>query len=275
MFTQRLTEMEVTEIPSWLWERARATPRLLALAYDGVLSGVSGSSSAAAPSRRALLQLRRIASSQRTMLAIVSARPVDQILSLVRPLQAWIVGEHGWEIRSPEGDIILQPLDEASRHALDDAARVADELGWATRLERSPIHVALSLEGLHPKEARELTLACERAWRAPAAASGLSLVAADQRLEVRAPGYDPGCALRDLMAMSCFGAIAVYLGAAPDDEDGFEAVRDAGLGIRVGEEERRSLAVGRLGTPEDVAWFLGAWLTRVEGWSMREASTPM
>jgi trehalose-phosphatase len=237
------------------------------LSYDAALSPEDISMDAAQPRSWVLWQLRRIARSTNTLVALISARPVREILPRLRPMSAWIVGEHGWEARSPEGDIYFHPLGEPARRALMEAVRCAVNLGWASRLEVGSTHIRLITHGLHPREARELTLACERAWRETAAASGLRMVLCDGGLELRAPGYDNGHVVGDLVRLGGREAIPIYIGGADEDEEAFRVVRDPGLGIRVGGDDRPSHAAGRLASRDDVAWFLQNWLIRVEGWS--------
>jgi trehalose-6-phosphatase len=70
--------------------------------------------------------------------------------------------------------------------------------------------------------------------------------------------------MSDLIRGSGAGTFPVYVGDDETDEDAFRAVRDAGLGIRVGSDERPSAAAARLASCEEVRAFLAAWLERVE-----------
>ena len=261
-------EQGVQTVPGWFWARARQLPRILILSCDTALSlDDDAPADAAAPRAWVLWQLRRIARSTKTLVALISERPVRQLLPRLRPLPAWIVGEHGWEARSPDGDIVFHPLSEPARRGLLEAVSRAVNLGWASRLEVDSTHIRLSTRGMHPREAREITLACERVWREPAATSGLRMLLGDGGLELRAPGYDNGHVVGDLIHLGRHKAIPIYIGGADEDEEAFRVVRDPGLGIRVGRDDRPSEAAGRLASRDDVAWFLQNWLIRVEGWS--------
>ena len=264
MKTGPIIRERIQGIPSWLWRRAAASPRLLMLDYDGTLAPFQDYPRQATPDPRARRLLYRMAASPGTTVAIISGRPVREIAALIGPLPVWLVGEHGWESRSPQGDIAFQAVPEPMKVTLGQVARQAVQLGWGPWLERKNPSIVLHTRGLPADEAREMTAAFERLWLACAWGSGLRLRRVNGGLELKAPGYDKGTAVRDMMQLAAPGTFPVYIGDDEGDEDAFRAVRDAGLGIRVGAEDRPSLARGRLKSPAAVAQFLDDWLAIFE-----------
>src|SRR5262245_41021806 len=118
------------EIPGWLWKSAReAEHRLLMSDFDGTLAPFTACAADAEADPRSLELLREITDSRRTAGAIVSGRPVHQLMARLAPLHAWLVGEHGWEIRFPHGEFIRYPLEQKLQAALASAAEEAHGRG--------------------------------------------------------------------------------------------------------------------------------------------------
>ena len=234
------------------------------LDYDGTLAPFHIERHEARPPRGAVERLRAIAAGPATTLAIVSGRPVRELDELLGPLDAVLVGEHGWEHKAVLDDVVRHPVPEVARAALDSAASAAVARGWGDRLERKRASLVLHTRGLAPALAVELERACAIVWgEALERNDAFRLTRTHGAIELRASGLHKGTAVRELMA-AMPGAYPVYVGDDESDEDAFREVRGRGLGIRVGPYERPSLAEGRLDSPRSVVSFLRAWLAVVE-----------
>ena len=252
-------------VPRELWSRAAAAPRrLLMLDYDGTLAPFRIERDESRPPRRAVERLQAIAASPRTEVAIVSGRPVRSLERLLGPLEATLVGEHGWEHQAPGQSLACHPVPDGTRAVLADAARAAVERGWGDRLERKRASLVLHTRDLAPERTGELERACAVLWgTALGGEDAFRLAQTHGAIELRACGRHKGTAVRELMAATA-DAYPVYLGDDESDEDAFAEVRGTGVGIRVGPRAGRSLAAGCLDSPQAVASFLRAWLAVVE-----------
>lgn len=252
-------------IPRALWDAVRAAPhRLLMLDYDGTLAPFRVVRSEAEPPPGTLRMLHRLARSAGTTVAIVSGRPAREVEDLIGPLDVTIVGEHGWERRDPGGARSEDQPPEPVVQALARAARAAKARGWGGRLERKRASMVLHTRGLPEDAARRTVGEGEAMWADAARVPGLRLTPIHAGLELRASGRDKGTAARELIRRSPPGTLAIYVGDDATDEDAFAVVREAGLGIRIGADDRPSLAGARLAA-EDVPAFLARWLEVVEG----------
>jgi trehalose-phosphatase len=252
---------DLNGIPGALWrEVSLATHRLLMLDYDGTLAPFHEVRDEALPWPRSLELLRAIAAGAHTTVAIVSGRPLDDLLRLLGPLDAERVGEHGWERRERGGDIVREPLPAPLRRLLDAAEASARAEGWGERLERKRASLVLHVRDLPPAQARDAIARCERSWLEPASHPGLRLDLIDGGLELRARGHDKGSTVRRLLSRQAPGTLGVFVGDDVSDEDAFAAVGGRGFGVRVGKRSSDSLARAWLPSYEDVPGFLEAWL---------------
>jgi trehalose 6-phosphate phosphatase len=249
-------------VPAALWSRAAAVPhRLLLLDYDGTLAPFRVRRDEARPLPGIARLVGRIAARGGTTVAVISGRPLAQLIGLVGLLPVVLVGEHGWESRLPDGRIERHALPDAIAARLEQAAgeAVAADLGGRVETKRGAL--VLHTRGLAATQAEEVVREGRRVWEPAAGYGGLRLDVIDGGLELRARSRDKGTAVRDLVAAAPAGALVVYLGDDVTDEDAFrEAGRGGGFGIRVGTEDRRSLASGRLPSVEAVETFLERWL---------------
>lgn len=249
------------DVPPGLWrEVGAAAHRLLILDYDGTLAPFRVVRSEALPVPGARAALRQLARSPRTRLAIVSGRPIAELEELLGPLRAVLVGEHGWETRLEGGAVVRHPVSSEQQEALGRAAIVAATAGWGERLERKRTGVVLHTRGLPPEVEEERVRLCRELWE-PECRHGLRQQRVHGGLELRAAGRDKGSAVLELLQQLPEDARAVYVGDDQTDEDAFRALLNTGFGLRVGADDRPTLAQGRLEDPEAVAEFLAGWRT--------------
>lgn len=249
-----------------------ARHRLLMLDYDGTLAPFQVRRDAAYPLPRSLQLLKAIAGHRHTNLAIVSGRPVAEIDQLLGPIPATIVGEHGWERRSPDGAVIRWTPPAEALAVLDQARAAGRRRGWEERLERKRSGLVLHTRDLPDTDARRIEDACALLWRPYCDQAPVNLDRINGGLELRARGRDKGTVVLSLLSHEPPGAVAVFLGDDVSDEDAFRVVREFGFGVRVGAEQRPSLAAGRLASCDAVADFLETW-QRVTGMAAGRGGT--
>ena len=248
-------------VPQRLWALvALARHRLLLLDYDGTLAPFHTNRLEARAPEGLLELLARIRDGAGTTLAIVSGRPVAEVTALVGDLGVTIVGEHGWEMRTPDGQLVQRPLGHGVTAALDQARDAARRAGSEEMLERKRSALVLHVRGLPEDEARARVADVRGPWGAAALRAGLVLDEIDGGLELRARGRDKGTATLSLLSQAPAGTLAVFVGDDVTDEDAFAVVSDFGFGVRVGPGEQPSMAAGRLPSCEDVPAFLERWL---------------
>ncbi len=242
------------------WERVRNAPeRLLFLDYDGTLAPFHADRDRAVPLPATLERLRAIVAEARSTVTIVSGRPVEQVVALLGPLPVAIVGEHGWEVKDPDGPIRPQALDNDVVAALRAAHEVIVRRGHEDRIERKRTALVIHVRGLPRDEAAEILETCAALWRPWPGRVAVRLDATQGGLELRATGRDKGVAVAERISRARAGAFAVYVGDDRTDEDAFRVVRDRGLGVRVGSADVPTLASARLPGPEAMPGFLDQW----------------
>ncbi len=192
--------------------------------------------------------------------ALVSGRSLADLAPLVAPFAGAIVGQHGNEIRYPDGRLASGSGDGASDRAIG-AARAA-------LVPFAEAHAGIMLEdkggtiALHYRGAPDLAEPSRQAARDAVAASGGRLRAIDGNrvIELVPRRVGKGGAIAALAAEPPFlGRVPVFVGDDATDEDGFAAV-DALGGVSVKVGAGPSAAQFRL---PDVA-AVWAWIVRGE-----------
>jgi len=254
---------DLSRLPSDLWESlARAEHRFLMLDYDGTLAPFQTDRREARPSPGAREWLERIAKDPRGSVAVISGRPVSDLIRLLQDPPIHLVGEHGWEWREPRGRTIQEPLPPAVPGLLRRAAERVEGRGWAAHLERKRSSIFLHTRALPRRRAWEMEHGAAREWEGFLEDGRLRMSQPEGGLELRAAGRDKGIAVRDLLAASPPGTRPIYVGDDETDEDAFREVSGAGFGIRVGDPSRFTLASGWLPSCASVESFLKQWARR-------------
>lgn len=253
---------DLAGVPEALWKALAAAPHLLLmLDYDGTLAPFRERRDEARPAPGVRRRFDRLAADRRVTIAVVSGRSLADLATVLGPVGAILVGEHGWEIRWADGRVARYEIPAAGARALDRAAAEAAARGLAERLERKRTALVLHTRGLPAERAMRVEDEAARLWSAAAAPpSSLRLDRIDGGLELRACGRDKGAAVREVRSAAPPGALTVYLGDDATDEDAFRELRDRGYGIGVGRGRDRSLASGRLPSVAAVETFLERWL---------------
>jgi len=190
--------------------------------------------------------LHRLSDALGGALALISGREIAVIDRMFDPLRLPAAGQHGaeWRIET-DGRLMSLPPPAGYATMLRSlrqlAARRTDVF-----LEPKPFSVAVHYhgggEGLCDQIGALIEMAGDESWL---------LLSARQAFEVKHPGYDKGVAIRRFLEHAPFrGRCPMFLGDDLTDEDGFSAVLAAGGSVvRVGPDERPSLATARLQSP--------------------------
>lgn len=245
-------------------ERLSGNPLVVMLDVDGTLAPIAAHPSLAivpVDTRRAVAAL---AAREGVRVALVSGRAAHDARRLVAVENVWTIGNHGAELLSPDGDLIVDPEVAAFGPAVAQAAATLAPL-------LKPLHsVVLENKGwtlsVHYRMADELVLPRLRAAvDGVTARFGLRLTAGKMVFEVRPPvRVDKGTAVyrlaRDLGALGDDAAL-VFVGDDATDEDAFRLLRarvPRALTVRVGdvEEARTSAAEYTVGGPDEVRALL-------------------
>lgn len=262
-----MATQSLSDLPGWLWERATAADRrLLMLDYDGTLAPFRVDREHAYLPRPLLSLLGRLSESKGTGVAVISGRPVAELTRFLGSLHVPLFGEHGWESQLPGGSLVQHELSAGTVHALQWASMVPCREPWVSRLESKRTALLLHTRGLPREEALRIESRCARLW-APILneQDDLRLNHVSSGIELRAIGRHKGLAVREMVDSAMSGTFPVYIGDDETDEDGFREVLQIGAGLLVAAESRPTLAVGRLGSPSEVAAFLMEWHARLEG----------
>jgi trehalose-phosphatase len=252
---------EVDGVPDF-WERVGSAPeRYLLLDYDGTLAPFRENRMDAVPVPGAMEAVKSIRDSGTTRVAMLTGRPVRELVELIGDLGVPMVGSHGFEFMSPGGDVETGRLTDAQEERFERAEQEAREIAGTARVERKPASVGLHTRGMPEEKARELHEAVIRMWRADIAGLGLECRRFSGGVELRLTSIDKGTALERIIEGRGEAALCVYVGDDDTDEDAFGALPASGIGVKVGPRGVRTIARGRLDDPEAVRGFLETWVT--------------
>jgi len=248
------------------WERAKKARRpLLALDYDGTLAPFQTDRMAALPLPGVTEAIGSIILDTKTIMAVVSGRPLFELDRLMGPVSSQMVaiGSHGWEWRDAKGDLRPAGLDVDTDKLFEKARSAALESGTnklgadaRQRVERKAASVAAHVRGLDPKTADAWLSEIRTSWQA-LSTPGLEVMEFDGGLEIRSAERNKGRAITELLRFTGGPDFPVYVGDDLTDEDAFRALPEHGAGIKVG--EGHTAAGYRLEDCEAVKSFLQKW----------------
>lgn len=214
-------------------------------------------------SERSARAVRRIVEEVGDSVAIVSGRPMSELIALAGHLPVHLFGSHGWEQRTPDGHRIEESPAPLVSERLAIAYEAAAEIGWRDHLEAKPAAVMLHTRGLPVEDATLAERECGELWRRLFVREGVDLLHVDGGLELRASARDKGRVVRDLRRLHPEVRVIAYLGDDTADESAFEALRHEGVTVRVGADQRPTRALWRLDSPVAVMHFLERWADSV------------
>jgi len=254
------TLIDVDGIPGF-WEAVRAAPhRCLVLDYDGTLAPFHVDRMKARPLEGIVELLTAIRDETDTYLAIMTGRPLRELLALVGDLDIPVSASQGSEFMYPDGRHEALVPSERQRERLDRAEEEARARAHGGRVERKIAGVALHTRGVDPEAAESVEREICSVWEADAHDYGLDCRRFNGGIELRLKGIDKGTALSALLEGRAPDGLCVYLGDDETDEDALLVLRGHGYGIKVGRPDTPTYAEGRLADPEKVREFLKAWI---------------
>jgi len=247
-----------------LSELAGTERLLIALDFDGTISGFVDDPADAHVTPKAVEAIARLEAQPDTWIAYVSGRPLDSLARVTRADDsALLIGSHGVEVRLNGGKVDLG-LDAGERRRLDALRAALQQIVDATpnaMLEHKPVGY-----GVHTRLVDPATVpAVHEAARAAAERiggfterDGKDILEFAAREATKGDGIDR---LREHL-----GATGVlYAGDDVTDEDGFRALRDADVGVKVGEGD--TAAGFRVADVDAVATLLTLLASGREQWA--------
>lgn len=208
--------------------------------------------------------LGRVQSHLDGAVALISGRPLDDLVRLFAPLQLCMAGVHGFERRCARG-VLHRPTVPGTRldSAREQLARLADQHPGLLLEDKG---AALALHFRANPAAEELAAATMRRCLRELGAD-FELLEGNCVLEIKPAVQNKATAIEAFMQEDPFaGLIPIYIGDDRTDFDGFGAVRrHGGVDIAVGE---RVPARWRLEDPTAVR----AWLQSFAAQGVRGAA---
>jgi trehalose-phosphatase len=251
-----------------LWERFGGRVPALFLDYDGTLTGLVDDPADAtidAGTREVLQSLAQLLPT-----AVVSGRDTEDVRGLVALDDLAYAGSHGFDLRLGDGareQYGTEFLDELG--AAEQALRAQLEGIEGVRIERKGFAVAVHTRLVAVSDRGRVERVVSSVARDQ---PGLKVTGGKDIHELRPDiEWDKGRALgrlMDVLGLSADTHIPVYLGDDLTDEDGFAAIREAGVGIVVeGAHDRPTAARYRLRDPAAVRDFLRRVRDQVPDWT--------
>lgn len=137
-----------------LWAES---PMLVVSDLDGTLSNIASRPQLAEWVEGAEEVLSRLASLSDLTLAIVTGRPLDDVLARTRKVAPlWLICEHGAVIRDPSGEVSRTPLEPRETAALDTTAAQLELYGHGILVERKEHGIAVHVRGCSEKVHQEV-----------------------------------------------------------------------------------------------------------------------
>jgi len=219
---------QVDAFASAAGNRLDGSPFAAMLDVDGTLAPIAPSPSDAAVPTATLDTLRRLAALPDTTLALVSGRSADDAWRLAGVEGAWVIGNHGFELRAPDGTITVDEDVLPYEGPVSAAARLlAVECGTTPGAIVEPKRWTLSLHYrlVEPKAAPPLI----QSARDIARTLGLRVTEGKMVVELRPPvNVNKGTAavaFAERLGALLDGGSALYIGDDQTDEDAFRALR--------------------------------------------------
>ncbi|MBD3335002.1 MAG: trehalose-phosphatase [Candidatus Eisenbacteria bacterium] len=233
--------------------------------YDGTLTPI------VAHPDQALLQpeMRRLLDklSRLCPAAIVSGRDRADVRSKVELDRLYYAGSHGLDISGPDGMHVEQPGARAALADLDVAeSRLRTSLGriegaW---VERKRFALAVHYRAVEDAEIPRVEAAVDETLEQ---ARHLRKQGGKKIFELRPDiDWDKGHAVEYLLEtlnLNTESTMPIYIGDDVTDEDGFRAVSDTGLGIRVGDVAETAAHLN-LGSVDHVRELLSELVSRLQ-----------
>ena len=242
------------------WAHLRtAEMALLLLDFDGTLSPFVTNPQEAKPYPGVVELLEGIEQRTRARLVVISGRELESLelcLGMKPAPELW--GCHGWQRRLAGGEQQQLELPAEAEILLRQAEWLTQQAGYAEKLERKPVSLALHWRGMTAAEKDQMQPLIKQ-WQRLGLGAELQLHDFDGGVELRCSGVDKGTAVRQLLKEVTESTAVAYLGDDRTDEDAFRALGQRGLKVLVRPECRETDAELWLQPPDELLWFLRKW----------------
>jgi len=224
--------VELLPLPAGVESRVAGVPLILLLDIDGTLAPIARTPRAAAVPAATERLLDRFAASPDTHVALVTGRAAADARGMLGTKGIWIIGNHGAELRSPDGETTVESSTAEYGATMTDAA---------AELERVVPHFpGVFIENkrwtvsLHYRLAEPAVVpALQSAFEDVVARRGLFMSEGKKIFEMKPPvNVNKGTAVLALSRRLLAGAEArgapsiIFAGDDVTDEDAFKALRE-------------------------------------------------
>jgi len=233
--------------------------------YDGTLTPIVQRPEAATLSqemRSLLLQL-----SDQVIVAVISGRDLADVQNMVGIDKLYYAGSHGFDVAG--GDIQMQQqqaqaslpdLDEAEHQLREQLKPIA-----GAKVERKRFAIALHYREVASSDVERIQAIVDQVvHNHPQLRQSSGKKIFELQPDV---AWDKGraiCWLLDKLDINTPDVLPLYLGDDTTDEDAFQALRDRGIGIRVGMPDEPTQANYYLQNPDEVKQFFQAVLKTLD-----------
>jgi trehalose-phosphatase len=250
----------VIQIPDF-WELFKQNkPRFLGLDYDGTLAPFHVDPMKARPLPGVTDLVSRLAADDQTRVAIISGRPVVEVMALLGNPRVTIIGSHGFELWPVDGVRVVRQPQPNQQEGLETIRQWIEQQPFQHKLERKVASLAVHTRGLDPVEAVTIEEHVAGTWSEQVVLFDLECRRFNGGVEIRCAGWDKGAALTELLSMQPENVWPVYVGDDDTDEDAFTVLRGRGVGIKVGDASWPTAALGFLPDCQAVVNFLRTWV---------------
>lgn len=232
-------------MPAEMERRLAGDPLLLLLDVDGTLAPIAPRPEYAEMPADTRQVLNDLVKSPGVLVSILSGRAAADAFGLVGVDGLWTIGNHGFELREPGGDVQVQSDLEAYEPRIAEAVSRALTLAEQTPgvvVENKRWTASVHYRLAHPAAVPALTTSIEQL----ASSLGLRLTQGKEVLELRPPvNMDKGVAalaLAERLGATARGGSVFCAGDDRTDEDAFRVLRGArpeSVTVRVGAEAGR------------------------------------
>jgi len=252
--------IEITQVPDFWQQVCQANKLFLGLDYDGTLAPFEIDPMQAKPLPGIADLLRDLANGGRTEIAIISGRPVAEVMTLLNNPPVTVIGSHGFEIWPVDGTCVVRQPTPEQQLGLFEIRTQLQKSGYGGRLEVKVASLAMHTRGLDPGTAVAMEKEIANQWSGVALQHGLECRRFNGGIEIRCCGWDKGAVLTELLNAQSENVFAVYVGDDETDEDAFTAVCGRGIGIKVGDPSWPTAAQGFLPDCQAMVDFLRTWI---------------
>jgi len=260
MIKQTDSLAEIIQMPDFWQLVSRADHLFLGLDYDGTLAPFEIDPMQAKPLPGIADLLRDLATGGRTQVAIISGRPVAEVMTLLNNPPVTVIGSHGYELWPIDGACVVRQPTPEQQQGLFEIRTQLQKSGHDHKLEVKVASLALHTRGMEPATAVAVEEKIAAEWSGQALQYGLECRRFNGGIEIRCCGWDKGAALTALLNVQPENVFAVYVGDDETDEDAFTVLRGRGIGIKVGDPLSPTAAQGFLPDCRAMVDFLRTWV---------------